>query len=70
VLSDWMAVECRRGVSVSSAVMSFEHRGLALNLFDMPGHKDFAPWISGDTYRTLAAVDSALAATQFGCKNA
>jgi peptide chain release factor 3 len=29
VRSDWMAVECRRGISVSSAVMSFEHEGLA-----------------------------------------
>jgi peptide chain release factor 3 len=25
VRSDWMAVECGRGISVSSAVMSFEH---------------------------------------------
>jgi peptide chain release factor 3 len=50
--SDWMAVECRRGISVSSAVMSFEHEGLAFNLLDTPGHQDF----SEDTYRTLTAV--------------
>jgi peptide chain release factor 3 len=30
--SDWMAVE--RGISVSSAVMSFEHEGLAFNFLD------------------------------------
>src|SRR5437879_12546619 len=32
VRSDWMAVECRRGISVSSAVMSLEREGLAFNL--------------------------------------
>jgi peptide chain release factor 3 len=29
-----MAVERERGISVSSAVMSFEHQGLAFNLLD------------------------------------
>jgi peptide chain release factor 3 len=43
VRSDWMAVKCRRGISVSSAVMSFEHQGLAFNLLDPPGHQDFSP---------------------------
>jgi peptide chain release factor 3 len=33
---DWMAVERERGISVSAAVMSFEHQGLALNLLDAP----------------------------------
>ena|SRR5437764_1446112 len=50
--SDWMAIERERGISVSSAVMSFEHEGLAFNLLDTPGHQDF----SEDTYRTLTAV--------------
>ena len=54
VRSDWMAVERERGISVSSAVMSFEHEGLAFNLLDTPGHQDF----SEDTYRTLTAVDT------------
>jgi peptide chain release factor 3 len=54
--SDWMAIEQARGISVSSSVMSFEHRGLVLNLLDTPGHEDF----SEDTYRTLTAVDSAI----------
>src|SRR5437016_3682507 len=52
-----MAVECRRGISVSSAVMSFEHEGLAFNLLDTPGHQDFS--LLGfwqDTYRTLTVV--------------
>jgi peptide chain release factor 3 len=37
-----MAVERERGISVSSAVMSFEHRRLAFNLLDTPGHQDFS----------------------------
>src|ERR1051326_2093834 len=56
VRSDWMDVERERGISVSSAVMSFEHDGLAFHLLDTPGHQDF----SEDTYRTLTAVDSAV----------
>src|SRR5882757_6354954 len=51
-----MTVERDRGISVSSAVMSFEQEGLAFNLLDTPGHQDF----SEDTYRTLTAVDSAV----------
>src|SRR5271166_4375127 len=54
--SDWMAIERERGISVSSAVMSFEHQGLAFNPLDTLGHQDF----SEDTYRTLTAVDSAV----------
>src|SRR5438445_2553146 len=54
--SDWMTIERERGISVSSAVMSFEHDGLAFNLLDTPGRQDF----SEDTYRTLTAVDSAV----------
>jgi peptide chain release factor 3 len=56
VRSDWMAVEYQRGISVSSAVMSFEYEGLAFNLLDTPDYEDF----SEDTYRTLTAVDSAV----------
>src|SRR5205814_4615803 len=54
--ADWMGIERERGTSVSSAVMSFEHEGLAFNLLDTPGHQDF----SEDTNRTLTAVDSAV----------
>ena len=47
VRSDWMAVERECGISVSSAVMSFEHEGLGFNLLDTPGprisaHGDFS----------------------------
>ncbi len=55
-VSDWMQMEQERGISITSSVLQFEHRGHALNLLDTPGHADF----SEDTYRTLAAVDSAV----------
>jgi peptide chain release factor 3 len=54
--SDWMEIEQKRGISITSSVMTFEHEGLTLNLLDTPGHADF----SEDTYRTLTAVDSAI----------
>ncbi|HFB55430.1 MAG TPA: peptide chain release factor 3 [Hellea balneolensis] len=54
--SDWMKIEQERGISVSSSVMTFEHKDLIFNLLDTPGHEDF----SEDTYRTLTAADSAI----------
>ena len=54
--SDWMKVEQERGISVTTSVMKFGHRGFEINLLDTPGHQDF----SEDTYRVLTAVDSAL----------
>jgi peptide chain release factor 3 len=33
-----MAVEQERGISVSSAVMTFESDGLTYSLLDTPGH--------------------------------
>jgi len=54
--SDWMKIEQQRGISVTSAVMTFEYRDCVLNLLDTPGHEDF----SEDTYRTLTAADSAI----------
>lgn len=55
-VSDWMKMEQERGISITSSVLQFGYRGSALNLLDTPGHADF----SEDTYRTLAAVDSAV----------
>src|SRR5436309_14444069 len=54
--SDWMRIEQERGISVASAVMTFEYGGAVFNLLDTPGHEDF----SEDTYRTLTAADSAV----------
>ncbi len=52
--SDWMALEQKRGISITSTVLQFRYRGLVCNLLDTPGHRDF----SEDTYRVLAAVDA------------
>ncbi len=54
--SDWMELERKRGISISSTVLSFEYNGYLINLLDTPGHKDF----SEDTYRVLTAVDAAI----------
>jgi peptide chain release factor 3 len=54
--SDWMKIEQERGISVTTAVMTFEFEDAVFNLLDTPGHEDF----SEDTYRTLTAADSAV----------
>jgi len=54
--SDWMELERKRGISVSSTVLQFEYRGHCVNLLDTPGHRDF----SEDTYRVLTAVDAVI----------
>ena len=45
--SDWMELEKKRGISISSTVLQFDYENYRLNLLDTPGHKDF----SEDTYR-------------------
>ncbi len=55
-VSDWMAIEQERGISVTSTVLQFDYQGFRLNLLDTPGHEDF----SEDTYRTLMAADFAI----------
>jgi peptide chain release factor 3 len=52
--SDWMELERKRGISISSTVLQFEYSNYKINLLDTPGHKDF----SEDTYRVLTAVDA------------
>jgi peptide chain release factor 3 len=54
--SDWMELERKRGISITSSVLQFEHAGIRYNLLDTPGHQDF----SEDTYRTLTAADCAI----------
>ncbi len=55
-VSDWMEIEKKRGISITSSVMQFEYDGYCINILDTPGHQDF----SEDTYRTLMAADSAV----------
>ncbi|MEO1055428.1 MAG: peptide chain release factor 3 [Actinomycetota bacterium] len=52
--SDWMDMEQKRGISITSTALNFPYRDHELNLLDTPGHRDF----SEDTYRVLAAVDA------------
>ena len=56
VTSDWMEMEQKRGISITSTVLQFPYREHVLNLLDTPGHRDF----SEDTYRVLAAADAAI----------
>ncbi|MDD2418004.1 MAG: peptide chain release factor 3 [Oscillospiraceae bacterium] len=55
-VSDWMEIEKKRGISVTSSVLQFNYNGYCINILDTPGHQDF----SEDTYRTLMAADSAV----------
>ena len=55
-VSDWMEMEKKRGISITSSVLQFEYEGYCINILDTPGHQDF----SEDTYRTLMAADSAV----------
>jgi peptide chain release factor 3 len=54
--SDWMEIEKKRGISVTSSVLQFKRGDIYYNLLDTPGHQDF----SEDTYRTLTAADCAI----------
>jgi peptide chain release factor 3 len=54
--SDWMELERKRGISITSSVLQFDYGGIRYNLLDTPGHQDF----SEDTYRTLTAADCAI----------
>jgi peptide chain release factor 3 len=56
VTSDWMEMEQKRGISITTTVLQFPYRDRVLNLLDTPGHRDF----SEDTYRVLAAADAAI----------
>jgi peptide chain release factor 3 len=54
--SDWMEMEQKRGISITSTVLQFDYRDCVINLLDTPGHRDF----SEDTYRVLTAVDAVI----------
>lgn len=56
VVSDWLEMEQKRGISITSAALQFAVGDVVINLLDTPGHADF----SEDTYRVLTAVDAAV----------
>lgn len=54
--TDSMALERRRGITIKSAVVSFEMNGVTVNLIDTPGHPDFI----AEVERVLSVLDGAI----------
>ncbi len=51
--TDSLALEQQRGITIKSAVVSFEIDGVAVNLIDTPGHPDFI----AEVERVLSVLD-------------
>jgi ribosomal protection tetracycline resistance protein len=54
--TDTSALERRRGITIKSAVVSFEIAGVTVNLIDTPGHPDFI----AEVERVLSLLDGAV----------
>ena len=49
--SDWMDMEQKRGISITSAALEFELKGRRISLIDTPGHNDFSEDTLSGAYR-------------------
>ena len=54
--TDTLALEQQRGITIKSAVVSFEIGGVTVNLIDTPGHPDFI----AEVERVLGVLDGAV----------
>lgn len=54
--TDTMALERQRGITIQTAVTSFEWNDYKINIVDTPGHMDFL----AEVYRSLAVLDGAI----------
>jgi ribosomal protection tetracycline resistance protein len=54
--TDTLALERRRGITIKSAVVSFDIGGVTVNLVDTPGHPDFI----AEVERVLSLLDGAV----------
>lgn len=55
-ITDFMAVEKERGITVKTATVSFEWQGQTINLLDTPGHMDFI----AEVQRSMTVLDGAV----------
>lgn len=55
-ITDTMAVEKQRGITVRATTVSFQYRGVKVNILDTPGHMDFI----AEVERALKVLDAAI----------